>query len=308
MSSTLQHEIALLLFKDRDKLNKFSVKDFETLISSCPIASKPVKMAKRPQAAIVDSNDIEAVVKNCEMKRCVVIAGMFDPVLSVFDEREHNLRLACNIVQALGLSYTPVSAFRMGRRQNVGGNIRPRLMKVVMASSREQLDLLAKATKLRLMAEYRDVFIRRSMSKEERDMEFKKRQARREEKKRQGRHSSRELLTCKDVSSGSLSQRTIAPMGTSMALQAPISVPPLHHPLSPSQNSKITRRRHRSDQAPALLSPIMRPVSPVYIPGSVLPTSPVPISVGSSMPMPHSPVLVPTTKLVPSPTKHASLN
>lgn len=110
--------------------------------------------------------------------RSIVISGLGEEfhVSEKPSERQKKLEgQVTQILDVLDVECRPVEIYRMGRRDEN----RPRLVKVVLPSASHFRVILAKARELRHRG-FTHIFIRRSMTREERQREFELRQQARE--------------------------------------------------------------------------------------------------------------------------------
>ncbi|KAK6044708.1 endonuclease/exonuclease/phosphatase family protein, partial [Cooperia oncophora] len=93
--------------------------------------------------------------------------------LSPSARQAHTEKVVTGILDSLNIETRPAEVYRMGR----GVEGKPRLVKCVFYSRRISFDILSKAHRLRSTHEYRDVYIRKSMTIDERkkDRELRER-------------------------------------------------------------------------------------------------------------------------------------
>lgn len=98
-------------------------------------------------------------------ERSLVVAGLkeADESLNLDDRCESDRKGVARILGYLEVETMPVQVYRMGKRSD-----HPRLLKLVMPSRSFLLTALKNANKLRGNSEFQGIFIRKSMSKEER--------------------------------------------------------------------------------------------------------------------------------------------
>ncbi|PIO76139.1 hypothetical protein TELCIR_01787 [Teladorsagia circumcincta] len=109
------------------------------------------------------------VVERDKRQRSVVMYGIPEAEngLSPSMRLDHTEKFVSGILDSLDTETRPVEVYRMGRF--VEG--KPRIVKCVFSSRRFMLDILSKARCLRIFPKYKEVFVRRSMTIDERQKE-----------------------------------------------------------------------------------------------------------------------------------------
>lgn len=105
-------------------------------------------------------NDRDAEI---ERKRSIVLTNVpesSEP--SAFARNSSDFNRVNQILDFLGVECRPLSVFRMGRPQQN----RPRLIKVVLPSSRHQAEAVRRAPRLRFLPPHKGIFLRPSLSRE----------------------------------------------------------------------------------------------------------------------------------------------
>ncbi|EYC35377.1 hypothetical protein Y032_1071g3534 [Ancylostoma ceylanicum] len=111
-----------------------------------------------------------------ERQRSVVIAGLPEPAADVRgqDRMKFEWSNIWELFEELNVNTSPVSLFRLG----IANGSKPRLLKVVFPTSTYQQALLRCARKLRNSVKFANVFIRPSLTREERNIGYALRQQR----------------------------------------------------------------------------------------------------------------------------------
>lgn len=136
--------------------------------------NKDPKISKMLQVLKVKiPGDITSAIEADKRGRSLVIAGLPQSAESVKPSlRQKELEEKVEgILDVLKVECRPVELYRMGKLDTA----RPRLVKLVLPSKAHWLTALSNARLLR-SSEFRDVFLRRSMTPEERRKEFELRQ------------------------------------------------------------------------------------------------------------------------------------
>lgn len=114
--------------------------------------------------------------------RSIVISGLSESMGKPSEKREHDLKAVTSLIDDLGTEATPVAIFRMGATQSlpqttISARPRPpRLLKIIFATSSQQRSILRDSRILRDSTTFRGVFVRPSLTKQQRDEEFNLRQ------------------------------------------------------------------------------------------------------------------------------------
>lgn len=175
---------------DHTKMNAFEYLDFIISQSSDPKINQMLKILKTKLP-----DEVTKLVQEDKKGRSLVISGLPESPASVKpSERQKQLEDQVeNILDILKVECRPVEVYRMGRLENS----RPRLVKLLLPSKAHWATALSNACLLR-SSELSEVFIRKSMTPDERKKEYELRQeARRRnaEVKRKGWVIYRGILT-----------------------------------------------------------------------------------------------------------------
>ncbi|KAL6727959.1 hypothetical protein Aduo_009787 [Ancylostoma duodenale] len=124
-----------------------------------------------------------SVPDDLEIKRSIVISGVFESHSTSSLERiHHDITCTNQLLEFLGTECLPTAVYRVGRPHPD----RPRLLKVVLPCSRLQTDVIRRAPRLRFFFPERGIYIRPSLTKEER---IRRREERLKEANTKPRHS-----------------------------------------------------------------------------------------------------------------------
>ncbi|WKY01588.1 hypothetical protein Q1695_015528 [Nippostrongylus brasiliensis] len=118
-------------------------------------------------------------VVECEKRRrSIVIFGVpeADKAAPPSQRQAHTERYVSDVLDFLDIEARPSELFRMGPSQTD----KPRLVKCVFSQRRYQLEILSRSNRLRSSATFKNVFIRKSMTREERAKEGELRRRARE--------------------------------------------------------------------------------------------------------------------------------
>ncbi|EYB81589.1 hypothetical protein Y032_0378g282 [Ancylostoma ceylanicum] len=108
-----------------------------------------------------------------DLSRSIVLAGIPESISNSPTERANNDVICVNtILDFLGVECLPNAVYRMGKPSPQ----KPRLLKVVLPTSRFQKEAVIRAPRLRFFS-HRGVYLRPSLSKEERDRRREARQS-----------------------------------------------------------------------------------------------------------------------------------
>lgn len=129
------------------------------------LSSNQSQSVSHPTSSPFQSQNVVSPVSDVEINRSIVIIGVPESLSDSPVERAQNDYHCVNrIFDYLGLECCPVTAYRMGRTIPN----RNRLLKVVLPSSWFQKECIKRAPRLRYFP-HRGVYIRPSLTKEERD-------------------------------------------------------------------------------------------------------------------------------------------
>lgn len=116
-----------------------------------------------------------------ERKRAIVITGLPEQGQKASERHENDITAVRDIIDELDVDATATNVFRMGlkthsSRQADNGNLvlrsNPRLLKVILQTSGQQREVVRNAWKMKDSARFRGIFLRPSLTKEQRDSEY----------------------------------------------------------------------------------------------------------------------------------------
>uniref|UniRef100_A0A914CSL1 Uncharacterized protein n=1 Tax=Acrobeloides nanus TaxID=290746 RepID=A0A914CSL1_9BILA len=122
----------------------------------------------------------ERTASEIERHRSIVIAGLPEPInVPPSELRRRDIDTVSKIMDEINVETTPALVYRLGvpKPTDNGQPTRPRLLKVVLAASFQQRNVLSNAKKLKDSASYSKIFIRPSLTAEERKLDYEIRQA-----------------------------------------------------------------------------------------------------------------------------------
>ena len=124
-----------------------------------------------------DETNVETEADIKEKRRSLVISGLPESTAAIPSDRSKADRdEVVKLMDAIDAEVTPMQVYRLPRSQDYKGK-QPRLLKVVLATSYQQKNALIKSKELKKNLDYGNVFIRPSMNREERQLDFELRQA-----------------------------------------------------------------------------------------------------------------------------------
>lgn len=122
----------------------------------------------------------EPTAEDVERRRSIVIAGIPEPTNVLPSElRNRDYATVSEIMDEINVETSPALVYRLGVKKpsESGRPTRPRLLKVVLGASFQQRNVLANAKKLKNSENYSKIFIRPSLTPEERKFDYELRQA-----------------------------------------------------------------------------------------------------------------------------------
>lgn len=104
-----------------------------------------------------------------ERKRSVVVSGLPEEGAKPSERRTHDKKRMESLLDELDVDADIVSVYRMGAKTESDGSarVKPRLMKVVLGNSAQQVSLLRNGGKLKGSGSFGGVFVRASLTKEQ---------------------------------------------------------------------------------------------------------------------------------------------
>lgn len=154
-------------------------------------------------------NAVLSMEPDIERKRSIVLSNIPESSAQSPSERVgHDIACVNQILDFLNIECNPMTVYRMGKLDAR----RPRLMKVVLPASRFQMEAVRRAPRLRFSPSHRGVYLRPSLTKEER------------ERRRGERLSSRRLGTddtAANIPSQSVLQSPTPTQGTTPSSSSP---------------------------------------------------------------------------------------
>ncbi|KAL6743856.1 hypothetical protein Aduo_016847 [Ancylostoma duodenale] len=138
-----------------------------------------------PRSVVESFHALQSIIsvphKNCEdflHRRSIVIQGIPElPLSTIPSVRQADVEAkVTEVFDALGVEARPWAVFRMGRWSET----KPRLTKVILPSRSQYLTVLGRARSLRDTSKYKHIFIRASLTEEERRKEYDLRREARE--------------------------------------------------------------------------------------------------------------------------------
>lgn len=117
--------------------------------------------------------------------RAVVISGLNETGAKPTERRANDINSVNQLIDELNVDATPVQVFRMGRpsmasSEGANGNLllkkRPRLLKVIFQTTGQQREMVKSARQIKDSAIFKGVFIRPSLTAEQRKIEFELRE------------------------------------------------------------------------------------------------------------------------------------
>ncbi|EYC37229.1 hypothetical protein Y032_0651g1151 [Ancylostoma ceylanicum] len=138
-----------------------------------------------PRSVIESFHALQSIIsgphKNCEdyfHRRSIVIQGIPElPLSTIPSVRQADVEAkVTEVLDALGVEARPWAVFRMGRWSET----KPRLTKVILPARSQYLAILGRAKSLRDTSKYKHIFIRASLTEEERRKEYDLRKEARE--------------------------------------------------------------------------------------------------------------------------------
>ena len=127
------------------------------------------------------------IIESEKRARSVVISGIpeAETALPALVRQEHTEKYVYNILNSLDVETRPLEIYRMGKITNG----KPRYVKCVLPSKFYCLDLLSKASRLRSIPDLQGVYIRKSMTPEERAKDRELRNIAREKNHKEGKRT-----------------------------------------------------------------------------------------------------------------------
>ncbi|VDO86746.1 unnamed protein product [Haemonchus placei] len=138
-------------------------------LMSCNTLSESQGHVEVASSNLISSDTASAV--DADLQRSIVIAGVPEyRSLNSVERANHDYQCICSILSFLDIECIPSVVYRMGVRNSN----RPRLIKVVMPSSKFQRQAVQRAPRLRFFS-HKGVYLRPSLTKEERERRRKER-------------------------------------------------------------------------------------------------------------------------------------
>ena len=143
-----------------------------------PRASRPPPSKRSPPSGVGASFSGSVSWEEHQRLRSIVVAGLPEPssALSSVDQAKADRAAVEGLLSLMEVAAVPNEVYRMGKL----GGAHPRLVKVVLPSRQFVYQALRNATKLKEAGNHRSVFIRKSMTREQREELAAKREQLRE--------------------------------------------------------------------------------------------------------------------------------
>lgn len=123
--------------------------------------------AKTPNQVPVNSEQNEISAEEKERRRSVVISGIPEPTGETANRRQHNRNAVYNILNEIEVDAEVTNVYRLG-----APGMKSRLLKVILPSSAIQRQVLINARKLKESKTNKGVFIRPSLTADQRKKEY----------------------------------------------------------------------------------------------------------------------------------------
>ena len=123
----------------------------------------------QPQPQIENSADS---AEEKERKRSVVVAGLKESEGAPSSRAESDKKQITNLLDEIDVEGTIVSCYRLGQKKEG----RHRLLKVVLATTSQQRNLISNARKLKTSTQFPRTFVRPSLTPDQQQREFQLRQ------------------------------------------------------------------------------------------------------------------------------------
>ncbi|KAK6013448.1 hypothetical protein OSTOST_21234 [Ostertagia ostertagi] len=174
----LTSKLLLMFYLKRRRKSLFSPASEENeslrakLKNSLPTGNRDVTKQKSTSPIPTSNADRESSQVDPDIARSIVVSGVPESQSpNSVDRAHHDIQCICSLLNFLGIECIPSMVFRMG----IKNSSRPRLLKVVLPSSRFQIETIKRAPRLRFFSQ-RGVYIRPSLTKEERERRREARQ------------------------------------------------------------------------------------------------------------------------------------
>lgn len=140
------------------------------------VAAQQVEIG-RLAAAVATTTGLSADAEEKERRRSIVISGLSECAGKPSERRAADKCRLDELIDELDVDADVVTTYRMGVKKEGG---RPRLLKVVLGSSRQQQAALRSSGKLKSSAVFAGVFVRASLTQQQREEDYRLRKEVRE--------------------------------------------------------------------------------------------------------------------------------